>query len=82
MRPLETEHRGWRLRVIAHSVGRGWSALVEVWPPGSPGTAEAQVVPFSGTLASEKLAQSAGRTAAVRWIDRAQSPSPPSPDAT
>ena len=57
MRPLETEHQGWKVRVIAHPVGQGWSALVEVWPPESADTAEARVVPFSGTLSSEKLAQ-------------------------
>jgi hypothetical protein len=70
MRPLETEHQGWRVRVIAHPVGRGWSALIEVWAPDATDGAEAQVVPFSGTLASEKLAQSAGRDAAIRWLDR------------
>jgi hypothetical protein len=70
MRPLETEHRGWKIRVIAHSVGRAWSALVEVWASESPEHTEAQVVPFSGTLASEKLAQAAGRAAAIRWLDR------------
>jgi len=69
MRPLETEHQGWKVRVIAHPVGQGWSALVEVWPP-EPAAAEARVVPFSGTLSSEKLAQAAGRAAAVRWLDR------------
>ena len=56
--------------MIAHPVGRGWSALVEVWPPESEEGAEAHVVPFSGTLGSEKLAQSAGRDAAIRWLDR------------
>ena len=70
MRPLETEHQGWKIRVIARPVGRGWSALVEVWPPGSPEQEEARVVPFNATLGSEKLAQSAGRDAAVRWLDR------------
>ena len=70
MRPLETEHQGWKVRVIAHPVGGAWSALVEVWPPGSADTAEARVVPFSATLSSEKLAQAAGRVAAVRWLDR------------
>ena len=70
MRPLETEHQGWKVRVIAHPVGQGWSALVEVWPPKSAEAAEARVVPFSGTLSSEKLAQAAGRAAAVRWLDR------------
>jgi hypothetical protein len=71
MRPLATEHRGYKVRVIARPVGRGWSALVEVWTPGSTADAEAQMVPFSATLSSEKLAQSAGRDAAIRWIDRA-----------
>jgi hypothetical protein len=69
MRPLETEHRGWRVRVIARPVGRAWSALVEVWPPGSADAA-ARVVPFNATLASEKMAREAGRAAAVRWLDR------------
>jgi len=71
MRPLATEHRGYRVRVIARPVGRGWSALVEVWSPGSADDAEPQMVPFSANLSSEKLAQNAGRDAAVRWIDRA-----------
>jgi len=71
MRPLATEHRGYKIRVIARPVGRGWSALVEVSPPGSPDDAEPQMVPFNATLSSEKLAQGAGRDAAVRWIDRA-----------
>lgn len=70
MRPLETEHQGWKVRVIAYPVGRTWSALVEVSPPGSADTAEARVVPFNATLSSEKLAQAAGRAAAVRWLDR------------
>ena len=70
MRPLVAEHQGWRVRVIAHAVGRGWSALVEVWPPGSAGDAEPQVVPLHGAFAAEKLAQTAGRAAAVRFIDR------------
>jgi hypothetical protein len=70
MRPLETEHQGWRIRVIAHPVGRTWSALVEVWPPGAAEDAEARMVPFNGTLGSEKLAQAAGRTAALRWLER------------
>jgi hypothetical protein len=70
MRPLETEHLGFKVRVIARPVGRGWSALVEVWPAESADGAEARVVPFSATLSSEKLAQSAGRDAAVRWLER------------
>ena len=69
MRPLEAEHQGWRIRVIAHPAGRAWSALVEVWAPATEG-AEPRVVPFSATLPSEKLAQAAGRTAAARWIER------------
>ena len=70
MRPLETEHLGWKVRVIAYPVGRAWSALIEVWPPGSADTVEARVVPFNATLSSEKLAQAAGRAAAMRWLDR------------
>ena len=70
MRPLETEHQSWKIRVIARPVGRGWSALVEVWPMGSADPAEARVVPFNATLSSEKLAQTAGRAAAIRWLDR------------
>ena len=70
MRPQETEHRGWKIRVIAHPVGRAWSALVEVWAPGAAQPVEAQVVPFNRTLPSEKLAQAAGRAEAVRWLDR------------
>jgi hypothetical protein len=69
MRPLETEHQGWKVRVIARPVGRAWSALVEVWAPGSADAAEARVVPFNATLSTEKLAQAAGRAAAVRWLD-------------
>ena len=71
MRPLETEHQGWKVRVIARPVGRGWSARVEVWPAVSADAAEVRVVPFSATLSSEKLAQAAGRDAAIRWLDRA-----------
>lgn len=70
MRPLEAEHRGWKIRVIASSAGRAWSALVEVRAPGSDDAAEPTVVPFSGTHSTEKLAQSAGRDAAMRFIDR------------
>lgn len=70
MRPLETEHLGWKIRVGAHPVGRAWSALVEVWPPGAEAGAEARLVPFNGTIGSEKQAQAAGRSAAVRWIER------------
>jgi len=70
MRPLETEQAGWKVRVIAHPVGRAWSALVEVWAPGSAEDAEARVVPFNATLPSEKQAQAAGRAAAVRWLER------------
>ncbi len=74
MRPLEAEHQGWKVRVIAHPVGRVWSALVEVWPPGASDNDEARMVPFSATLSSEKLAQTAGRAAAVRFIDRQATP--------
>ena len=56
--------------MIAHPVGRAWSALVEVWPPASEDGAEAQVVPFNTTAASEKLAQTAGRQVAIRWLER------------
>ena len=70
MRPLETEHQGWKIRVIARPVGRAWSALVEVWAPGSADAAEPRLVPFNATLSSEKLAQAAGRAAAVHWLDR------------
>jgi hypothetical protein len=70
MRALETEHRGWRIRVRAHPAGRGWSALVEVWPPDAPAGAEGTVVPFSAMLGSEKLAKIGGRDAAARFIER------------
>ncbi|HEV8437720.1 MAG TPA: hypothetical protein VGT40_06475 [Methylomirabilota bacterium] len=79
MRPLETEHEGWKIRVIARPVGRGWSALVEVWAPGSEDAAEARIVPFNGTLSSEKLAQTAGRDAAIRWLDREAKRGEPKP---
>jgi len=79
MRPLQTEHRGWRIRVIAHPVGRAWSALVEVWPPGAERATEPRVVPFNATLPSEKQAQAAGRAEAVRWLDREASRETPSP---
>ena len=62
MRPLETEHKGWRIRVIAHPVGRAWSALVEVWEPEAAETAEARIVPFHQTLPSEKPRPSGGST--------------------
>jgi hypothetical protein len=70
MRPLQTEHQGWQVRVIAYPVGRAWSALIEVWPQGSADTAERRVVPFNSSLSSEKLAQAAGRAAAIQWLDR------------
>jgi len=70
MRPLETEHKGWKIRVIATPVGRNWSALVEAWAPDAADGAEPRLVPFSQALSSEKLAQVAGRAAALRWIDR------------
>ena len=70
MRPLETEHQSWKIRVIARPVGRAWSALVEVWATGSADAAEARIVPFNATLSSEKLAQAAGLAAAIRWLDR------------
>ena len=71
MRPLETEHKGWRIRVIAEPVGRGWTALVEAWEPGAAEGAEPRLVPFSQQLQTEKAAQAAGRNAALRWVDRA-----------
>jgi hypothetical protein len=70
MRPLQTEYQGFKIRVSAHPVGRAWSALVEVWATGSADAAEARIVPFNATLPSEKLAQAAGRAAAIRWLDR------------
>jgi hypothetical protein len=70
MRPLETEHKGQKIRVIARPVGRAWSALVEVWAAGAADGDEPEVVPFNATVASEKLAQAAGRAAAIRWLDR------------
>ena len=79
MRPLETEHQGWKIRVRAHPVGRAWSALVEVWATGSADAAEAQTVPFNATLSSEKLAQAAGRDAAIRWLDREAKRGPAGP---
>jgi hypothetical protein len=71
MRPLEIEHKGWRIRVIAQPVGRGWTALVEAWEPGAAEGTEPRLVPFSQQLPTEKAAQAAGRTAALRWLDRA-----------
>ncbi len=76
MRPLETEHQGWRIRITSRPVGRRWSALVEAWPPGKPDDADAaQVVPFSATADSERSALEIGRQAAARWIDRQAKPS-------
>lgn len=56
--------------MIATPVGRNWSALVEAWEPGAPDGAEPRLVPFSQALPTEKLAQTAGRAAALRWVDR------------
>ena len=74
MRPLETEHRGWTIRVTTRAVGPRWCALVEVSAPDAPDGDAPQVVPFSQMLSSEKAAQEAGRIAAVRWLDRADRP--------
>jgi hypothetical protein len=70
MRPLEAEHQGFKIRVSAYPVGRAWSALVEVWATESADAAEPRIVPFNAALSSEKLAQAAGRAAAIRWLDR------------
>jgi hypothetical protein len=69
MRPLETEHKEWTIRVITRSTGRAWSALVEVWAPGKSGQKDAQLVSYHATSQNEKAAQEAGRIAAVRFID-------------
>jgi hypothetical protein len=69
MRPLETEYKGWMIRVITRSTGRAWSALVEVWPPGKSDDESAELVPYNATSQNEKAAQEAGRMAAVRFID-------------
>ena len=69
MRPLETEYKGWTIRVITRSTGRAWSALVEAWPPGKSGDDNAALVPYNATSQNEKAAQEAGRMAAVRFID-------------
>jgi hypothetical protein len=69
MRPLETEYKGWTIRVITRSTGRAWSALVEVWEPGRAGDKNAELVPYHATSQNEKAAQEAGRLAAVRFID-------------
>ena len=70
MRPLETEYKDWTVRVITRSTGRAWSALVEVWAPGTSGDKAAQLVPYNATSQNEKAAQEAGRQAAVRFIDQ------------
>jgi hypothetical protein len=69
MRPLETEYKGWTIRVITRSTGRAWSGLVEVWAPGKSGEKAAELVPYNATSQSEKAAQETGRLAAVRFID-------------
>ena len=69
MKPLETEYNGWTIRVITRSTGRAWSALVEVWAPGTSEAKDAQLVPFNATSQNEKAAQESGRMAAVRFID-------------
>jgi hypothetical protein len=70
VRPLETEYKDWTVRVITRSTGRAWSALVEVWAPGTSGDKAAQLVPYNATSQNEKAAQEAGRQAAVRFIDQ------------
>jgi len=69
VKPLETEYKGWTIRVITRSTGRAWSALVEAWPPGKSGDKNAELVPYNATSQNEKAAQEAGRLAAVRFID-------------
>ena len=72
MKPLETEYKGWTIRVNTRSTGRAWSALVEAWPPGKSGESgdkNAELVPYNATSQNEKAAQEAGRIAAVRFID-------------
>jgi hypothetical protein len=69
MKPLETEYNGWTIRVITRSTGRAWSALVEVWAPGTSDPKDARLVPFNVTSQSEKAAQETGRIAAVRFVD-------------
>ena len=69
MKPLETEYKGWTIRVTTRSTGRAWSALVETWPPGKSGDKNAELVPYNATSQNEKAAQEAGRMAAVRFID-------------
>ncbi len=82
MRPLETEYKGWTIRVITRSTGRAWSALVEAWPPGRSGDKNAELVPYHATAQNEKAAQEAGRMAAVRFIDSrtASAEKPPTDD--
>jgi hypothetical protein len=70
MKPLETEYKGWTIRVITRSTGRAWSALVEVWAPGTSGDKAAHLVPYNATSQNEKAAQETGRMAAVRFIDQ------------
>jgi hypothetical protein len=70
VRPLETEYKGWTIRVITRSTGRAWGALVEVWAPGKSGDKDAQLVPYHATSQNEKAAQETGRQAAVRFIDQ------------
>jgi hypothetical protein len=76
MRPLETEYKDWRIVVTTRPVGRGWSALVEVWAPGQDPDKEGQLVPFNQISQNEKAGQEAGRLAAVRFIDRQAAPTP------
>src|SRR2546422_503810 len=55
MRPLETEYKGWTIRVITRSTGRAWSALVEVWAPGKSGDKAAEPVPYNATSQNEQV---------------------------
>lgn len=71
MKPLETEHRGWKVKVSAHPVGQRWAALIEAWPPGASVDKDAaQAVPFNGLANSEREVQAIARTFVVKWIDR------------
>jgi hypothetical protein len=75
MRPLETQHRGWTIRVSARPVAQRWAALIEAWAPGqSVDKDTAQVVPFNGLADSERAVQATARSAAVKWIDRQPKP--------
>jgi hypothetical protein len=70
MKPLEAEHRGWKIKVSAHPAGQRWAALVEAWAPGQSDKDGPQVVPFHGLANSEREVQAIARTFVVKWIDR------------